>query len=317
MSETVAAVRKHLRVRGFIDERGRLEKLDYPLDAVREAVVNAVLHRDYSPVTRGTQIQVELYPDRLVVRSPGSLFGPVTVEQLGSEGVSSSRNSFLAQILADTYLPRSERLVAENRASGIPTMIRELRESGLPRPRFTNHASRFEVEFSSSELLDSDTRAWVRSLTVPGLGEIHEIALALMRHGQDVTNAALREYGVDRVKATEVLRDLVTSGLAQREGGRRYARYTLAAPMRVGSDDDPLKQGLFASPASSEPRSTTVDAVRTALESAGQATAAELQKLTGLSRTAVLAALRLLLSDGSAASEGAARSPRRRYRWVR
>lgn len=150
-----------MRVRTHVDDSGRREQLDYPMEAVREAVVNALLHRDYSGGTRGTQVQIELHPDRLLVRSPGGLFGPVVLEDLGSEGVSSSRNSFLASLLSDTYLPASDRLVAENRPSGIPAMIRELQRSGLARPIFRNFANRFEVEFSRSELLDPATRRWL------------------------------------------------------------------------------------------------------------------------------------------------------------
>ena len=77
------------------------------------------------------QVHGRAYPDRLEIKSPGALFGPVTVEDLGQEGVSSSRNSFLAQLpVRTTFVPQSERLVAENRASGIsPTMI--LRASAL------------------------------------------------------------------------------------------------------------------------------------------------------------------------------------------
>lgn len=312
VSETVAALRRHLRVRGFVDGDGRREQLDLPVEAIREAVVNAVLHRDYSPVSRGTQIQVELHPDRLLVRSPGSLFGPVTVEDLGAEGVSSSRNAFLAQLLADTYLPRSERLVAENRASGIPAMIRDLRSSGLPRPRFRNLPSRFEVELSNSELLDPATREWIRARGGPGLTDVHRIALALMRHGNDVTNAHLREYGADRLQATEVLRDLVALGLAERHGGRRYARYALA-PDAVGAA---LQQGLLTDDPGSDPKAGPAESVRAVLRHRGSATAAELTTATGWSRSAVLAVLRDLVGAGHVVTEGAPRSPRRRYRWI-
>ncbi|WP_216895888.1 hypothetical protein [Nocardia alni] len=58
------------------------------LDALREAIVNALMHRDYSPTARGTQIQIELYINGLVVRNPGGLFGPVTPDDLGTEGIS-------------------------------------------------------------------------------------------------------------------------------------------------------------------------------------------------------------------------------------
>jgi ATP-dependent DNA helicase RecG len=56
---TLATVRRNLAVRAVISDRGgRVDEVEYPLEAVREAVVNALMHRDYSPVTRGTQVQI-------------------------------------------------------------------------------------------------------------------------------------------------------------------------------------------------------------------------------------------------------------------
>lgn len=294
VDETLAVLRRHMRVRGYVDSSGRHERLDYPLDAVREAVVNAVLHRDYSPVTRGTQVQVELHPDRLLVRSPGGLFGPVVLEDLGAEGVTSSRNSFLAALLADTYLPGGDRLVAENRASGVPAMIRELRRSGMDRPVFGNYPNRFEVEFSSFELLDAATRAWLDDLRAPGLTELHELALATMRHEHPVSNAVLREFGASHAQATAVLRDLVNRGLAVRTGGRRWATYAL--------DEKP-------GPAATDP-------VAVALRERGVAQASALMKTTGLSRPTVLARLEELMREGLVSVKGAPNSPKRTYLWA-
>jgi ATP-dependent DNA helicase RecG len=304
VAETIAVLRRHMRVRSYVDSTGRTERLDYPLEAVREAVVNALLHRDYSPVTRGAQVQIELFPERLLARSPGGLFGPVSVEDLGSEGISSSRNSFLAALLSDTFLPASENLVAENRASGIPAMIRELRRSGMPRPVFGNFPARFEVEFSRSQLLDPETRQWLAGLAEPGLGQVHELALATMYHGQAISNATLREFGATQSEATAVLRDLVTRGLAVRAGGRRYASYSLgsvsAAPDLFTSADVPV---------------TRLD-VATVLRRRGLAKASELAAATGYSRPTVLSRLDELIAEGKAVAEGRPRSPQRVYRWV-
>jgi ATP-dependent DNA helicase RecG len=304
VAETIAVLSRHMRVRSYVDSTGRTERLDYPLEAVREAVVNALLHRDYSPVTRGTQVQVDLFPDRLLTRSPGGLFGPVAVEDLGSEGVSSSRNSFLAALLSDTFLPGSENLVAENRASGIPAMIRELRRSGMPRPVFGNFPARFEVGFSRSQLLDPETREWLTGLREPRLSQVHELALATMHHGQSIDNATLREFGATQSEATAVLRDLVTRGLAVRTGGRRYAGYSLgttsATPDLFTSAEVPVVRPDVA----------------TVLRQRGVARASELVTATGYSRPTVLSRLEGLIADGQAVAEGRRRSPQRVYRWI-
>lgn len=301
VAETMAVLRRHMRVRAHVDGGGRREQLDYPMEAVREAVVNALLHRDYSGGTRGTQVQIELHPDRLLVRSPGGLFGPVVLEDLGAEGVSSSRNSFLASLLSDTYLPASDRLVAENRASGVPAMIRELQRSGLAQPIFRNFASRFEVEFGRSELLDPATRQWLVRLHEPGLTQLHELALATMYHGRPISNAALRQFGANQSDATAVLRDLVNKGLAVRTGGRRYATYSLGATAETPD--------LFTI---APPRADVADVVR-ALRSASTK---ELLAATGYSRPTVLARLEELMARGLVRAEGTPRSPKRRYLWT-
>ncbi len=209
VAETVSALRRHMSTRGYVNGTGRREEPDYPLEAVREAIVNAVLHRDYSHVTRGTQIQVELHSGRLIVRSPGSLFGPVRVEELGTEGVSSSRNAFLAHMLTDTYLPRSDRLVAENRASSIPAMIRELRRSGLGRPTFRNLPSRFEVEFSRSPVIEwADPPSSIRDV----------IAAELRRQGRSTAAHLVTVSGRSRAAVLKALRDLISDGIIEAEG---------------------------------------------------------------------------------------------------
>jgi len=80
-------------LRAVIADAGRQDIWEYPETALREAVVNALVHRDLSGSARGTQIQVEMYPDRLVIKNPGGLFGPVTIDSLGEEGISSARNA--------------------------------------------------------------------------------------------------------------------------------------------------------------------------------------------------------------------------------
>jgi ATP-dependent DNA helicase RecG len=295
---TLSVLRRNLAVRAVIsDSGGRVDEVEYPLEAVREAVVNALLHRDYSPVTRGTQVQVELFPDRLVVRSPGGLYGGVVIDELGEEGISSSRNAVLASLLADTYLPSSNELVAENRSSGIPAMLAVARRRGLPRPNFRSSISSFVVTMARSELLNPEVRRWIAGLHANLPTPAHEIALAMLRENY-LTNEMLRQWGVDRIAAGQVLRDLVDQGLAVKEGGRRYAQYVL----------DPAASGRTEKP--------DLRDVGEALRSRGEATASELVDLTGLSRTAVLNHLRTLTEAGTVVAVGTAQSPKRRYRWA-
>ena len=88
--------------------------------AVREAVCNAIMHRDYSELARGTQVQVNLYDNRLEFLSPGGLYGTVTAATVASAGYSSTRNQYLADVLEST--PYEGGFVAENRGTGFKLM---------------------------------------------------------------------------------------------------------------------------------------------------------------------------------------------------
>jgi ATP-dependent DNA helicase RecG len=309
VAEAVAAVRKHLRVRTVVTGEGREERLDYSMTAVREAVVNALLHRDYSPITQGTQIHIELYPDHLIVRSPGGIYGPISADELGNEALlSSSRNSVLSSILSDTYLPGSERLVAENRATGIQTMISEAKALGQNRPIFKSTVTQFSVSMSHSELLSPDTRAWLHELGGPWPTPIYEIALAMMR-ADHVTNEMLRQWGVDRIQAGAVLKDLVGRGLAVREGGRRFAHYVLAATPRAPEQNQPEDDSFPTEPARKSARQTVLKL----LQNGGAMKAIEISKATGIGRRTVLTKLNELVEEGVVTAVGVQRSPNRRY----
>lgn len=307
VSESLAVVRRNLAARAVMTDTGRRDQLEYPLGSIREAVVNAILHRDYSPLTRGTQIQVDLFPDRLVVRSPGGLHGGLTTDDLGQNRASSSRNSVLASLLSDTYLPHSDELIAENRHTGVPTMIDLARDNGLPRPVFDSTILSFAVTLDRSQLLGPDVRRWIAAVAGHLPSPRHEVALAMLRTGP-VTNSMLREWGADRIDAGQVLRDLVATGLAVKEGGRRYARYRLTAPIDL----------THAPPQPNLPSdaSDTAERVTAALRSLGEATTQQLLDATGLSRPTVNAHVNALIARGQVAPEGARTSPKRRYRWV-
>ncbi len=140
MLETaVAFVAQNMRTAIRIDEQGRrIDTPQYPLKAVREAVLNALIHRDYSIHTEGMPIQLEMYTDRLEITNPGGLYGRLTVEQLGENMQPDTRNPMLA-----TAMETLEK--TENRYSGIPTIRRAMAQHGLPEPVFVNARGMFKV----------------------------------------------------------------------------------------------------------------------------------------------------------------------------
>jgi len=66
-----------MKRRAFIFGAGREDRWEYPEEAIRELIANAVIHRDHHPLARGTPVGVRRYPDRIAVSSPGGLHGAV------------------------------------------------------------------------------------------------------------------------------------------------------------------------------------------------------------------------------------------------
>jgi len=136
-----AAVRRNSTRRAVVSGDGRQDVWEYPDEAVREIVVNALLHRDYHPLAHGAQVRIEAYPDRLRVTSPGGFHGDINHTRLFTEPLTSSRNSHLAKLLEDVEIPRTNRTVCENRGSGLVAVARELHNAGLAPPEFVDRIS--------------------------------------------------------------------------------------------------------------------------------------------------------------------------------
>ncbi len=145
VDEALTFCKRNMKVKTIIDaDTGkRRDKTEYPIDAVREAVLNALIHRDYSIHTEGTPVQIDFFTDRLEIHSPGNLYGRMTVEQLGVVKPD-LRNPTLA-IMAESMTE------AESRYSGIPTIRRDMREYGLPDPVFENRRNEFVVTLYNGE----------------------------------------------------------------------------------------------------------------------------------------------------------------------
>ncbi len=115
---TLDCLRRNMKRRSIVRGLYREDVDEYPAIAVREAVINALAHRDLSNASRGTPVQVQMFSDRLVVHNPGGLYGPVSIDSLGQEGICATRNNMLLRLLED-IAPKGERqAVCENRGSG-------------------------------------------------------------------------------------------------------------------------------------------------------------------------------------------------------
>jgi len=137
IKEACKFVKRNMKVRAIKDP-GRIETPQYSLNAVFEAVVNAVAHRDYS--IYGSKIRLHIFSDRLELYSPGSIPNTMTVESLSLR--QSSRNELLSSLLARCPMnfdaTGSKRVfIMDKRGEGVPVIIFESLELSGKRPEYT------------------------------------------------------------------------------------------------------------------------------------------------------------------------------------
>jgi len=139
LDEALSFVRKNLKVRTIINPLTgkRQDATEYPITAIRELLLNALVHRDYSVHTEGMPIQLQIFSDRIEITNPGGLYGRITLDQLG-QVQPDTRNPVLATALETLK-------ITENRYSGIPTVRREMQAYSLPMPQFENNHGTFKV----------------------------------------------------------------------------------------------------------------------------------------------------------------------------
>ena len=143
LKEAVDFVRTNSRTKSVVGEDGmRHDKDEYPTIAIREAILNALVHRDYSMHTENVPIRIEMYRDRMEIVNSGGLYGKITIDSLGKVRPE-TRNAALANMLELLK-------ITENRYSGIPTIRRECKEAGLPAPVFSVLHGEFKVVFKNN-----------------------------------------------------------------------------------------------------------------------------------------------------------------------
>jgi ATP-dependent DNA helicase RecG len=148
LDEAVDFVIKNSRTKTIINEMGRrADKPEYPIVAVREAIVNALVHRDYSIHTENVPIRIEMYRDRLEITNSGGLYGKISIDALGKVHPE-TRNATLANMLELLH-------VTENRYSGIPTMRSECIKAKLPAPIFSVLHGEFKVIMKNGYYADN------------------------------------------------------------------------------------------------------------------------------------------------------------------
>ena len=227
MDEAIEFIRKNTNVEFVMTgELARKEVWDYPLEALREAVVNAACHRDYA---FPSNIEIRIYDNELIVWSPGGLPPGIRLEDLYGPHSSVPRNREIAGILHDVGW-------IEQWGSGIDKMRKACADAGLPEPVF-EEGQGFSVIFRK----DAFTEEHLLAL---GLKDRQVRAVMYAKEMGKITNKEYRELThVSKPMATIDLRELVEKTILEKIGTTgRGAGYALKGrtPKRA---NDGLKKG--------------------------------------------------------------------------
>jgi ATP-dependent DNA helicase RecG len=215
-------LRRIVRLTGSME---REEAFEYPMEAARELIINAVSHRDYS--ISGDDIRLFLFADRLEVTNPGKLAGQVTLDNIVDERY--SRNPIIVQVLSD--LGFIERL-----GYGVDRIINLMAANGLPAPEFSETAGGFRARLYN--VLGSKGGESGREV----IASVSDAPDVLLNPRQEVALQFLRQVGHVRITNGDLqamfpsihpetirrdLADLVQKGLLLKRGAKRGSYYVL------------------------------------------------------------------------------------------
>lgn len=185
---------------------------EIPPEAIAEAIINALAHRDYN--SNGS-VEVRLFADRLEVWNPGALPGTLTLQSLREDHASVPNNPTIAESL---YLTR----YIEKLGSGTQKMIELCRSAGLPEPDFEQREGFFVLTLWRDRWTPENLVQW-------SLNDRQASAIALLRQQGQLSNAQYQAVaGASRPTAKRDLEDMVAKGILLPRGRGRGAHYVLA-----------------------------------------------------------------------------------------
>lgn len=196
-----------------IDGIYRQDVYELPIDSIRELIANAVAHRSY--LDPGN-IQVALYDNRLEITSPGMLMNGVTIEKM-KEGYSKIRNRAIAN--AFSYMK-----IIEKWGSGIPRIIRECQEYGIPEPELIDFDGDFRINmYRQPSLIQAGTIGTIIGIKVTSP---EERVLTIMKQNARVTQKELqKELGVSLRTVKRMIAELQDKGYIVRRGNNRSGEW--------------------------------------------------------------------------------------------
>ena len=230
--------------KAFALKEGDLQRQDKPVipqRVIREALVNALMHRSYRS---HSPVQIIRYANRLEIRNPG--FSLKSPEHLGEPG-SEPRNPRMAAVLHETRF-------AETKGSGIRVMRETMEQAGLTPPLFESDRAndQFVARYFFHHFLGADDLAWLAQFKDAQLSPDEAKTLIVVREAGAIDNASVRALNkVDTLAASATLRRLRDAGLLVQKG-RGSATYYLPTE-RLGWVDQAVEAGAGSALSSKPP----------------------------------------------------------------
>jgi ATP-dependent DNA helicase RecG len=221
--QAFAFIKTKLPIKGTIDATGRRrEYFIIPEVALREALANAIAHRDYS--SQSSRIQVDIYSNRLEIINPGMSLVPIQELEIAP---STARNPLLMSYL-------KEYGITDQKARGIRTIRISIRNAGLVEPAFENSSQFFKVTLYGSAFLSPEDKRWLASFKAFNLSERQLNALAHVHNNETgISNSEYRDINSmnnvrDDKRANKELKIMVALGVLTILGENKARRYVLA-----------------------------------------------------------------------------------------
>lgn len=197
-------IKNHLSVRAKIKEFLRVETWEIPLEALREAILNALIHRDYR---QNSFIYLRIYDDSIEISNPGELLEDLTIKDLYKKHSSKLRNPLLAKVF---YLTGYIDIWGQ----GIQNIIKALKENNLSLPVFEQNQSSFKIQFKREILFDKVTDEVTDEVT-----DNQRIILEELKKNKFLTTTELSQIvGISKRKIIDNTNKLKEKGLLKRIG---------------------------------------------------------------------------------------------------
>ena len=204
IDDTVASLMAWTAVPGTGSDAAPAQTAMYPQLVLREAVANALTHRDYSPDALGTPVHVDVFTDRIEVSNPGGLFGAVSKQRLTHEASTSTRNAFLFSLLQSAPSPDGGTVLRDN-GTGYLRIGAALRSEAREPVRIENELDLFRVVIPGR----------VNDAALTERDFARRILHLLEREPSASVRDIIRELGLSPVAVAAGLRSLMNKGLVE------------------------------------------------------------------------------------------------------